>query len=74
MQSFPELGAGRWHPASSCWAAPGSPGPASAASRNWTLERTDRNLDQDRRQDNEQGPLQKLAMDRDSETLVIAKL
>jgi len=41
---------------------------------NWTRERMDQNLDQDRRQDNEQGPLQKLAMDEESELLVIPHL
>jgi len=55
-------------------AAPGSPGLASAAGRNWTQECTDRNLDQDRRQNNEQGPLQRFAMDEESETLVIPQL
>jgi len=71
--SFRELGAGRWHPASSCWAAPGSPGLALAAiGRNWTQECTDQNLEQDRRKDNEQGPLQKTAMDKESENLAIS--
>ena len=65
---------GRWHPDSSCQAAPGSHGLALAVDRNWTQECTDRNLDQDRRQDNEQCPLQKLAMDEESETLVIPRL
>jgi len=44
-------------------AAPGSPGLASAADRNWSQECTDRSLDQDCRQNNKQGPLQKAAMD-----------
>jgi len=61
-------------PASSFWAAPGSPRPASAADRNQTQECTDRNLDQDRRQGNEQGPLQQVDMDEESETLVIPQL
>ena len=51
--------------------APGSPGQDSALDRNWVQERMDRNLDQDHSQDNEQGPLQKPAMDEESETLVI---
>jgi len=72
--SFPELGAGCWRPTSSCQAAPGSPGLASAAGRNWTQECTDLSLDQDRRQNNEQGPFQKAAMDEESETLVIPQL
>jgi len=72
--SFPELGARRWRPASSCWAAPGSPRLASAADRNWTQERADWNLDQDHRQNNKQGPLQKAAMDKERETLVIPQL
>jgi len=46
-----------------CQAAPGSPSLASAVDRNWTQECTDGNLNKDRRQDNKQGPLQKLAMD-----------
>jgi len=65
---------GHWRPSSSCQAAPGSPGLASAAGRNWTQERTDQDLYQDCRQDNEQGPLQKAAMDEDSETLAIPQL
>jgi len=65
---------GCWCPASSCRAAPGSPGLHSAAGRNWTQECMDWNLDQDRRQHNEQGPLQKLAMDEESETLMIPQL
>jgi len=72
--SFPELGDRRWRPSSSCQAAPGSPGLASAADRNWTQERTDRDPDQDCRQDNEQGPLQKVAMDEERETLMIPQL
>ena len=56
---------GHWRSTSSCQAAQEDPGLASAADRNWPQEGTDQNLDQDqdRRQDNEQGPLQKLAMD-----------
>jgi len=46
----------------------------SAADRNWTQECMDRDLVQDRRQDNEQGPLQKPAMDKEGETLVIPQL
>jgi len=65
---------GRWCPTSSCQAAPGSPGQASAVDGNWTQECTGRNLDQDRRQDKEQGPLQKAAMGEESETLVIYQL
>jgi len=72
--SFPQLGAGCWHPASSCQAAPGSPGLASAVDRIWTQECMDWNLDQERRQNNEQGPLQKLGMDEESESLVILQL
>jgi len=71
---FPELNAGRWHPANSCRPAPGHPGLASAADRNWTLECTDWNVDQDRRQDDEQGLLQKPDMDKEGETLVIPQL
>jgi len=55
-------------------AAPDSPGLALAAGRNWTQEHMDRNLDQDRGQDNKQGPLQKQAMDEESESLVIPQL
>jgi len=72
--SFPELGAKHWRPTSSCWASPGSPRLASAAGRNWTLGWTDQNLDQDHRQDNERGPLQQVAMDEESETLMIPQL
>jgi len=43
---------GCWRPTSSCQAAPGCPGLASAVDRNWTQECTDRKLDQDRRQNN----------------------
>jgi len=64
-------GAGCRHPASSCRAAPGTPGLASAADRDWTQGCTRQDLDQNRRQNNEQGPLQKAAMDEESETLVI---
>jgi len=60
--------------ASSCQAAPGSPGLDSAADGNWAQEYTDWDLDQDRRQKKEQGPLQKQAMDEESETLVIPQL
>jgi len=62
------------HPASSCQAAPGSPGLASAGDRNWTQKYTDRDLDHNQRQDKEQGPLQKAAMDEESETLMIPQL
>ena len=71
---FLELGAGHWRPTSSCRAAPGRPGQALAAGRNWTQECTDLRLDQNHRQDNEQGPLQKAAMDEESETLMIPQL
>jgi len=66
--SFLELGA------SSCQAAPGSPGLDFAADRDWTQGCTDWNLDQDRRQDKKQDPLQKAAMDEESKTLVIPQL
>jgi len=65
---------GCWHPASGCQAAQGSPGLDSTADGNWTQECTDHSLDEDRRQDKEQGPLQKLTMDEESETLVIPQL
>jgi len=55
-------------------AAPGSPGLDSAADGNWTQGCMDWNLDQDCRQDNEQGPLQKPAMDEDSKTLMMPQL
>jgi len=55
-------------------AAPGSPGLASTADRNWTQGCTDQNLDQECRQNNKQGPLQKAAMDEESKTLVIPQL
>jgi len=55
---------------SSCRAAPGSPGLAPATDRDWTQGCTDRDRDQDRRQDKEQGPLQKAAMDEDSEPVI----
>ena len=74
MLSFPELGAGLWCPTNSCQEAAGSPGLASAVDRNWTQECTDQNPDQDHRQDSEQGPLQKAAMDEESETLVVPQL
>jgi len=72
--SFLELGARRSCLASSCRAAPGSPGLALAADGNWTQEFTDQDLDQGRRQDNDQGPLQQAAMDEESKTLVIPQL
>jgi len=65
---------GHWCPATSCQAAPGNPGLASAVGRSWTQEYMDWNLDQVRRQDSEQGLLQKVAMDEESETLVIPQL
>jgi len=65
---------GRWRPTSSCQAAPGSPGLASAADGNWDQECTDRDLDQDHRQDKKQGPLQKPATDEESKTLMIPQL
>jgi len=43
------MGAGRWDPTSSCWAAPGNPRLALAADRNWTQGCMGRNLDQDDR-------------------------
>jgi len=61
-----------WSPASSCQAVPGSPRLVSAVDGNWTQECIDWNLDQDSRRDNE--PLQKLAMNEESETLVIPQL
>ena len=57
---FPRVGC---RDASSCRAAPGSPRLASAVDGNWTQECTDQHLDQDCRQDKEQGPLQKPTMD-----------
>jgi len=54
--------------------AHGSPRLDSTVGRNWVQECTDRDLDQDRRQYNEQGPLQKAAMDEESETLMIPQL
>jgi len=65
---------GHWCPASNCQAAPGSPELPSAAGRNWTQEYMNLSLDQDHRQDNEQGPLQKLAVDKENESLVIPQL
>jgi len=53
---------------------PQNPRLALAVERNWAQERMDQNLDQDRRQDNEQGPLQKAAMDEESETFMIPQL
>jgi len=47
---------------------------ASAVDRSWTQEYMDWNLDQERRQNNEQGPLQKLGMDEESESLIILQL
>jgi len=72
--SFLELGAGCWRPTSSCQAAPDSPKLDLAADRNWTQECTDQNLDEDCRQDNKKGPLQKAAMDEESEILVFPQL
>ena len=59
-----ELGAQHWHPTSSCQAALGNPRLASAAGRNWTQGWTEQGLDQERRQNNKQGPLQQEAMDK----------
>jgi len=56
------------------WAAPGSPGLGPVIDGNWTQECTDCNLDQDRRQDKEQGPLRKPALNKESETLMIPQL
>ena len=67
--SFPEFCA-----AAAVRQAPVSPRMDSAVDGNWTQECTDRNLDQDCRQDNKQGPLQKQAMDEESESLVIPQL
>jgi len=72
--SFLELGAGCWSPTSSCQAAPGNPGLASAVDGNWTRQCTGQDLDQDCKQDKEQGPLQKPSMDEKSETFVIPQL
>jgi len=72
--SFLELVPGRWCPASSCQAAPGSPRLNPAVDETWTQECMDRDLDQDHMQNNEQGPPQKAAMDEESETLVIPQL
>jgi len=63
-----------WGPSSSCQAAPGSPGLDSSVDGNWTQEGMDWNLDQDCGQNKEQGPLQNLAMDKESETLMIPQL
>jgi len=54
--------------------AQGNPGLDSPAGGDWTQERTDRNLDQERRQEKGQGPLQKPAMDEESKALVIPQL
>jgi len=72
--SLLELGARCWRPASSCGAAPDSLALASTADGNWTQGCTDRDLNQDRRQDKEQGPLQQLAMDKENKTLMIPQL
>jgi len=61
-------------PASSCQAAPDSPELDSATNRSWTQGCTDQDLDQDHRQNNEHGPLQKATMDEESETLMIPQL
>ena len=53
---------------------PGSPGLDSAVDRNCIQESTGQNLDRACRQDKEQGPLQKPAMDEESETLAILHL
>jgi len=45
-----------------------------AAGRSWTQGCTDQNLDQDHRQDREQGALQKPAKDEESKTLMILQL
>jgi len=65
---------GQWCPASSCEAAPESPGLDSAVDGNWIQECTDWNLDRDSRQDNEQGLLQKPDMDKEDETVMIPQL
>jgi len=58
----------------SCWA--GTRKSQTVLSSRWELDSVMHgwNLDQDLRQDNEQGPLQKPAMDEESETLVILQL
>jgi len=42
--------------------------------RNWTLECTEQSLNQNGKQDNEQGPLQKPAMNEESEPLMFPQL
>jgi len=72
---FPRIACpGSWRPANSCQATPGSPGLDSAVDGNWTQECTDWNLDQDCRQDKEQGLLQKPAMDEERKALMIPRL
>ena len=63
--SFPELGAGALE---SCQQLPG------AVDRNGTQECTNRDLNQDFRQDKEQGPLQKPPTDEGSKTLMMPQL
>jgi len=53
-----------WHSTGGCQAEPGSPGLDSAVDRNWTQEFMDRNLDQDCRQEQQQDPLHKPAIDK----------
>jgi len=65
---------GHWGPANCCQAASGNPGLASAVDRNWTQESMAQNLDQDCKQDKEQGPPQKLAMNKESKTFMIPQL
>ena len=58
---------GCWVPPAAAGQAAGSPRLDSTADRNQTQECRDRCLDQDRRQGNKQGPLQKVAMNEEEQ-------
>jgi len=53
---------------------PRTPGLDSAVEDNWIQEFMDQNLDQDHSQNKEQVPLQKLAVNEESKTLVIPQI
>jgi len=73
--SFPALGAtGADILPAAAQQTPKSPTLGSAADGNWIQESTDQNPDHDHRQDSEQGPLQKLAMDEERKSLRIPQL
>jgi len=75
ISSFPDLHAiGAGIPLVAVGQTPGSPGLDSEVDGNWNQEGTVWNLDQDHKQDNKQGHLQKPTVDEESKTLVIPQL